>query len=157
MQIALLNNRGLQASLAELGITEADVVQAGRLPNPGFSFGKQRTGDEREIERSVHLNPGPPAADAHHAAVGEPPLRPSPGANRPQVLQLASRTRKAYVEALAAQRTTRYMDQVMQTAEASAELARRMAQVGNFNELQQAREQKLLCRRRPRPGPRPAP
>lgn len=47
VQIALLNNRGLQASLAELGITEADVVQAGRLPNPGFSFGKQRTGDER--------------------------------------------------------------------------------------------------------------
>src|SRR5690606_24983730 len=43
VHIALLNNRGLQASLAELGITEADVVQAGRLPNPGFSFGKQRT------------------------------------------------------------------------------------------------------------------
>ena len=35
VQIALLNNRGLQATYQELGITEAEVVQAGRLPNPG--------------------------------------------------------------------------------------------------------------------------
>ncbi|HLS54502.1 MAG TPA: RND transporter, partial [Zeimonas sp.] len=39
VQLALLNNRGLQAAYAELGIAEADFVQAGRLPNPGFSFG----------------------------------------------------------------------------------------------------------------------
>jgi outer membrane protein TolC len=37
--------------------------------------------------------------------------------------------------------TLRYTRQVMQAAEAGAELARRMAQVGNFNKLQQAREQ----------------
>jgi outer membrane protein TolC len=40
VQVALLNNRGLQAAFQELGITEAEVVQAGRLPNPGFSFGR---------------------------------------------------------------------------------------------------------------------
>ncbi len=34
VQIALLNNRGLQASYSDLGIAEADLVQAGRLPNP---------------------------------------------------------------------------------------------------------------------------
>jgi len=38
VQIALLNNRGLQASYGELGVSEADLVQAGRLPNPGFMF-----------------------------------------------------------------------------------------------------------------------
>ena len=32
VEIALLNNRGLQASFFELGIAEADWVQAGRLP-----------------------------------------------------------------------------------------------------------------------------
>ena len=56
VQIALLNNRGLQASYQELGITEAEVVQAGRLPNPGFSFGRRFRGDEREIERGLHFN-----------------------------------------------------------------------------------------------------
>ena len=56
VQIALLNNRGLQADFQELGITEAEVVQAGRLPNPGFSFGRNSRGDEREIERGLHFN-----------------------------------------------------------------------------------------------------
>jgi outer membrane protein TolC len=49
VQLALLNNRGLQAAFFELGIAEADLVQAGRLPNPGFSFGRSARGDEREI------------------------------------------------------------------------------------------------------------
>jgi outer membrane protein TolC len=38
VEIALLNNRSLQASFADLGIAEADLVSAGRLPNPTFSF-----------------------------------------------------------------------------------------------------------------------
>jgi len=58
-----------------------------------------------------------------------------------QVLSLAADTRKAWVQAVAAEESVRYSRQVMQAAEASAELARRMAQVGNFNKLQQAREQ----------------
>ena len=56
VQVALLNNRGLQASFQELGITEAEVVQASRLPNPGLSFGRLSKGDEREIERGLHFN-----------------------------------------------------------------------------------------------------
>ena len=46
VQVALLNNRGLQAAYADLGITEAEIVQAGRLPNPGFSIGRTTAGDE---------------------------------------------------------------------------------------------------------------
>lgn len=34
VQIALLNNRGLQATYEGLGVAQADVVQAGMLPNP---------------------------------------------------------------------------------------------------------------------------
>ena len=56
VQVALLNNRGLQADFQELGITEAEVVQAGRLPNPGFSIGRTTAGDEIERERGLHLN-----------------------------------------------------------------------------------------------------
>ena len=36
VQIALLNNRSLQATYEELGIAQADVVQAGLLRNPTF-------------------------------------------------------------------------------------------------------------------------
>ena len=56
VQVALLNNRGLQASFQELGITEAELVQAGRLPNPGFSFARLRRGDEVEREQGIHIN-----------------------------------------------------------------------------------------------------
>jgi outer membrane protein TolC len=58
-----------------------------------------------------------------------------------RVLALAADTRKAWVQAVAAEESVRYSRQVMQAAQAGAELARRMAQVGNFNKLQQAREQ----------------
>lgn len=145
VQIALLNNRGLQASFAELGITEAEVVQAGRLPNPGFTFGRQFTGSEREIERSVHINlarllmmPTIQKLEARRFEQVQAKVATS-------VLALAASTRKAYYEALAAKETTRYMGQVMQAADASAELARRMAQAGNFNKLQQAREQSFYA------------
>ena len=56
VQIALLNNRGLQAAFHELGIAEADVVQAGRLPNPGFSIGRSTQGSEVEREIGIHIN-----------------------------------------------------------------------------------------------------
>src|SRR5262245_29702927 len=37
VQIALLNNRHLQATYEELSISRADLVQAGLLENPSFS------------------------------------------------------------------------------------------------------------------------
>ena len=43
VQIALLNNRGLQATYAELGIAEADLVQAGRMTNPHFAYLRTRS------------------------------------------------------------------------------------------------------------------
>ena len=46
VQVALLNNRGLQAVYAELGIAEADLVQAGRMRNPGFKFERLQRGVE---------------------------------------------------------------------------------------------------------------
>jgi hypothetical protein len=48
VQLALLNNSGLKASLTELGIAEAELVQAGRLRNPAFSFGRVRGGGEQK-------------------------------------------------------------------------------------------------------------
>lgn len=38
VQIALLSNRMLQASFEQLGISEADLVQSGRPPNPVFTL-----------------------------------------------------------------------------------------------------------------------
>jgi outer membrane protein TolC len=141
VQLALLNNRGLQAAYAELGITEAEIVQAGRLPNPGFSFGRMTKGDEIELERGLHVNLARLIAMPLVQRVEARRLEQVRSTVAMQVLSLAADTRKAWVQAVAAEESVRYSRQVMQAAEAGAELARRMAAVGNFNKLQQAREQ----------------
>ncbi|HOM13998.1 MAG TPA: TolC family protein [Rubrivivax sp.] len=141
VQIALLNNRGLQAGYQELGIAEADLVQAGRLPNPGVAFARKTQGSEVEIEWLLAVNLArliamPLVVEVESRRFERTQLQVSL-----QMLSLAAEARKAYFNALAAEESVRYLRQVMSAAEASAELARRMQQVGNFNKLQRAREQ----------------
>src|SRR3546814_930403 len=56
VQIALLNNSGLQAAYYELGISEANLVQAGRLPNPSFAMLRANDGAEYNIEQALTSN-----------------------------------------------------------------------------------------------------
>jgi hypothetical protein len=141
VQVALLSNRGLQADLQQLGITEAQVVQAGRLPNPGFAFGRKTQGDEVELEYFLAANLARLLVLPLINELEARRFEQIQGIVALRVLAIATDTRKAYYQAVAAEETVRYMRQVMQAAEASAELARRMAAVGNFNKLQQLREQ----------------
>ena len=139
--IALLNNRGLQADYAELGIAEANLVQAGRLQNPLFSFTRLTRGDELEIDRQLmlpimNLLTMPLATKMERRFFEQAQLRAASDA-----LRVADETRRAYFAAVAAQETVKYMEQVKLSAEASAELAFKMAQVGNWSTLDQAREQ----------------
>jgi outer membrane protein TolC len=141
VQIALLNNRGLQARLQQLGITEAEVSQASRLPNPGFSFGRMTKGDEIELERGLHFNIARLLTLPLVSRLEERRLQSVQREVAMDVLSLAADTRKAWVQAVAADESLRYMRQVQEAAEASAELARRMQQAGNFNALMRLREQ----------------
>ncbi len=141
VQIALLNNRGLQADFFELGITEAEVVQAGRLPNPGITFARLRRGDEIELERGVHFNLARLLVMPLVQQVEARRFEQARQVAAIKVLTLGTDTRKAWINAVAGDETVRFTRKVMQAAEASAELARRMEQVGNFSKLQRAREQ----------------
>ena len=145
VQIALLNNKGLQAAFAELGITEAELVQAGRLPNPGFSFGRLTRGNEVEIERGIHFNLARLLAMPLMSEVEGRRFARVQSETTQQMLSLASQTRKAWIAAVAAGETVGYMQQVRQAAEAGAELGRRMAQAGNWNKITQAREQSFYA------------
>ena len=144
-QIALLNNKGLQASFGELGISEADRVQAGRLPNPGFSFGRLQQGSGLEIDRSIQFNLARLLMLPMVNQIESRRFEQTRSAVALSVLSLASEARKAYYLAVAADETGRYMLQVQTAAEAGAELARRQTQAGNWNKLQQAREQSFYA------------
>jgi outer membrane protein TolC len=141
VQIALLNNRALQATYWEAGIAEADLLQAGRLQNPSFTFQRTDAGSAVDVERSLSGN---------LASLLTAPLARRIEARRfeqtrllvaDKMLQHAAATRRAYVDAVAAGQGIAYATQVNEAAEASAELTARMAQVGNSSQLDLARQQ----------------
>jgi len=140
VQVALLNHRGLQAQLAQLGVASAELTSLGRLPNPGFSFGRSRRGDEREIERGLHFNLGALLVRPLVVQAEGRRLAAQQQQTAASVLAHVAEVRKAWVRAVAAQQTGAYMHQVQDAAAAGAELARRMAEAGNFSRLQRARE-----------------
>ncbi len=141
VEIALLNNKELQAGYAELGIAESDLVRAGRLANPSFRFGRLSGGGAVEIDRAVLVNvlslfTMPWALQVERQRFEQAQLRAAD-----ETVGVAGEARKAFFEAVSAQQLVGYFGQVQEAADASNELARRMAAVGNFNKLAQMREQ----------------
>lgn len=141
VRIALLNNPGLQADYAELGIAEADLVQAGRLRNPGFTFARYEQGTAREYERTflfdlMGLLTLPARQEIESRRFRQTQLRVAERA-----LGLAADTRQAWIAAVAAREAGSYLEQAAEASAASAELARRMAEAGNFSQLRAQREQ----------------
>jgi outer membrane protein TolC len=141
VQIALLNNRELQASFEGLGISEADLVQSGRLPNPRFTFRHAGAGPQYDIEETLTFNvlsliTAPYAHDIEKKRFAE-----AQSAAVIEVVKLANETRQAYFAAVAARESVRYLEQVEAAAETGAELARRMVAAGNWTVIDRAREQ----------------
>jgi outer membrane protein TolC len=145
VQIALLNNPGLQAAFNRLGIAEADWVAARRLPNPGFSIGRLTRGSEVEWERSLHFDLARLLTMPMRAGIEQRRFEQTRRGLVLEVLRLAAETRRTWVVAVAASQSAQYQQQAMDAAEAAAELARRMAQVGNWSKLKQAREQSFYA------------
>lgn len=141
VQIALLNNKGLQAKFYELGISEADLVQAGRFPNPRFDMRYAKSGGEYTIEQALTFNIFALLTRPRMQEIERRHFEQAKHGVALEVLRLAHRTRLAYFNAVAATERVRYSGQVQESAEASAELARRMLEVGNWSKLEQAREQ----------------
>jgi hypothetical protein len=143
VQIALLSNPGLQASYAEMGIAEADLVQASRWSGPKFSFARLRHAGSREVdyERGVFFDVLGLITIPLSVRVERKRFEAAQWRAAGEALRIALDTRKAWFAAVAAEQTARYMEQAKDAAEASAELARRMAAVGNWSKLNQAREQ----------------
>lgn len=141
VELALLNNPGLQASYADLGIAEADLVRAGRLANPTFSFGRLSGGAITEIDRSIifsvlGLLTMPMATQVEQRRFEQAQFQAAS-----TTVGLAADTRKAFFSAVASQDLVKYSQRVKDAADAANELARRMVQAGNFNKLAQMRQQ----------------
>jgi outer membrane protein TolC len=62
-----------------------------------------------------------------------------------EIIQEIAAVKTHWVRAIAAAQRLRYAEQVLESAEASAELAKRMESAGNFNRLNRAREQSFYA------------
>lgn len=140
IRIALLNNASLQARLAELGLQDAQRVQALTLANPYLTLGRFANGHEREIERQLSFGLVEIVTLPWRTRwLGWQMERAKLDAAQ-DVLRLAADTRRAWLRAVAAEQVLATRERMHEAAEAGSELARRMARVGNWSRLRQARE-----------------
>ncbi len=141
VQIALLNNAGLQAAYNRLGVAEAVAVQASRPPLPGFSFDRVSTSIELDIERQVvasilSLATWPTRSKIAGVRIEQAELRAAE-----ETLRVAAETRKAYIEAVAARQILAALGAAKASANSSAELAGKLTETGAVNKLDHARRQ----------------
>lgn len=140
VQIALLNNKGLQASFNELGISEAQMVAASLPPNPRFSLGRVTAPLSVEIERQVVGSIFALATLPARAAIAQDRFRGAQLKTAESVLRLAADTRRQYVRAVAANHQASYLQEAKSATEAAAELFKRLGESGATNKLDQSRE-----------------
>jgi outer membrane protein TolC len=140
VQLALVNSPALQSLLAQRWSDAAAMAQTGRIANPTLTLEQSRLGDELDIGRRLSFGllelltlPQRQARAARAQEVAQIQLSA-------EVVDQVTLVRQAWVRAVAAQQTLVYVQQVNAVAQSSAELARRMQAVGNFNTLQRARQ-----------------
>jgi cobalt-zinc-cadmium efflux system outer membrane protein len=147
VQIALLNNRELQAVYSDLGVAQADLVQAGLLNNPIFDAAIKwptRGGGKPDLELAAVMN----FLDIFYL-----PLRKRVATARFEeaktrvgglVLDFAARVRTAFLMHQANQQMLELRQTIVQALTASFAVTRRLREAGNITDLDFARERALL-------------
>ena len=141
VQIALLNNRGLQATYGELGIAQAEVVSAGRLANPLVSGQRWSKGESFKSEIGIEFNflsllLLPKKLQMMKTNFEYAKLRVAD-----EAVRTAAEARSQYYRALGVQQTVALQQATVASAEAAAELAARQYNAGNLNLKKQVRHQ----------------
>src|ERR1700716_3158809 len=141
VQIALLNNRGLQASYNELALAEADLVRESLPPNPTFSIFRIAGGGALEAERQVVGNILALSTLPFRSEIAQQRFQQAQLRAAEETLRLAAEVRRTYFRAVAANELVGLLTDAKSTAESTAQLASKLGETGALNKLDQAREQ----------------
>jgi outer membrane protein TolC len=141
VQIALLNNRGLQAAFYELASAEAEMVGDSLPPNPTFSISRISGSGSVEIERQIAMDVLALATLPVRSEIAAKRFRRAQLRAMEETLRLAAETRRAYYRAVAAAELSALLAQAEDTAKTTAQLAIKLGETGSLNKLDQAREQ----------------
>jgi cobalt-zinc-cadmium efflux system outer membrane protein len=144
-RVAVLNNRGLRAAVEELGIAEGRLSQARRLPNPSVEGAMRFEGEGRpelEVGAMIDLTDLLLLSSRSGAAGAE--VEAAKLAAIGSVLDVTFDTRRAFYEYQAAAELLELRRKVLETFDASADLAKRLREAGNITELDLANQQSLF-------------
>ncbi len=142
IQVGLLRNKRLQASFEDLGIAQADLVQAGLLANPVLSVGKA-------FARGGGVGIQSVGVALPFIEILQRPLRKRAAGfgfaaararMQADVLSLAADIRLAYIDAQAAGQRLELRRSVMRALDASATAALAIHDAGNLSVLELAQE-----------------
>jgi outer membrane protein TolC len=140
-QVALLNNKGLQASYNELALAETELVQDSLPPNPTFSISRISGDGASEAERQVVGDILALATLPFRSEIARDRFRAAQLKAALATLRLAAEVRRGYFRAVATNELVVLLTDAKSTAEATAQLATRLGETGSLNKLDQAREQ----------------
>lgn len=145
VQVALLNNRGLQAAYADIGITAAEAWQQSLPENPRVSMGllgigAPELGAYRAIEGMIAANLLSLATRKARVDIADTRFRQAQMRAVDATLKVANDTRRAWVEAVSAFETVAYLNQAKVAADAASELAQKLGESGALPKGGQARE-----------------
>ncbi|MBO0134650.1 TolC family protein [Agrobacterium burrii] len=145
VQVALLNNKGLQAAYADLGDSAADAWQSTMLTNPTVGIGLTGIGTPgleayKAIEGVIATNILALATHSRNVAIADAGFRKAQLAAALRTLQLAAETRRAWITAVAAWENVTQLAQAQTAADAASELAKKLGEAGSLPKGGQARE-----------------
>jgi outer membrane protein TolC len=145
VQIALLNNKGLQAAYTDLGDAGADVWQSTMFVNPTASLGLTGIGTPgleayKTIEGTLAVNILALATRGKTIKVAKVRFEQAQLNAGLKALELAANTRRAWVNAVAARESVVQLNQAQTAADAASELAQKLGESGAMTKGSQARE-----------------
>jgi hypothetical protein len=133
VQIALLNNAGLQAAYNRLGVAEAVAVQASRPPLPSFSYDWVKTSIELDIERQVVASILSLATWPARSKLAGVRFEQAEFKAAEETLRLAAETRRAYIRAVAARQIVAALNAARASGQSAAELSQSLTETGAVN------------------------
>ena len=140
VQIALLNNRNLQVAYNDLGISEAEMVEASLPPAPTIALSRLVATGQIEIERQLLQNVLGLLTLPRRREIAEDRFAQAQVRAVEETLRVAAEARRAYYKAVAAQQSVKFLEDARTSAEAVSELAKKLGETGSMPKLDQARE-----------------
>jgi cobalt-zinc-cadmium efflux system outer membrane protein len=151
VQIALLNNRSLQATFEEIGLSAADLIEAATIPNP-------------KIDLAIRIPDKPPSGTYvdYGAAIDFLSIIMIPLKKRvakvqleaaalrvaDETLALVLQVKSAFYSLQASQQLLKRFKVIVDTNAASLDLAQRQHEAGNITDLALAQQQAIYSRSR---------